>query len=423
MTVADDLNLDTAGGAAYIGCHISVELDDVQANGQAGGEQLGSSGYPLPETSMETTMRHTVIYRREGWYTAFPQLDVLEDGRLAIGVNSSPFHDHFLIGEWKVLVSDDEGTTWQESDDPTIPYNWDASGVRERYDRYTEVLAHGTWLSAGSSGWQVWPTEKLGEIEGMGLMIQEHQTDPGKFVSGWNRLFFQRSNDGGKSWDRREYTVPGVFHIMAFPRPIKLVDGAILIPVASDTENGGQRTFLWRSDDGGGTFRLVPMGINPCTQEMSLLEYSPGRLLALVRAEPEPGYLLEMWSDDAGLSWTWPVEAQIWAPHSPPHLLKLRDGRVLCSYGYREDPMGVRAVISRDNGRSWDIDNTYVLRDDGGYDSEAGRRPESAPKGRRPTSDVGYAQSTQLPDGDILTVYYITPEDGVTHAAATRWQP
>ena len=81
-------------------------------------------------------MKHTVIYKRDGWYTAFPQLDVLPDGRMVIGVNSSPFHDHFLIGEWKVLVSDDEGGTWSESDDPTIPHNWDASGVRERYDRY-----------------------------------------------------------------------------------------------------------------------------------------------------------------------------------------------------------------------------------------------------------------------------------------------
>jgi hypothetical protein len=37
-------------------------------------------------------------------------------------------------------------------------------------------------------------------------------------------------------------------------------------------------------------------------------------------------------------------------------------------------------------------------------------------------ADVGYAQSTELTDGSILTVYYITLADGVTHAACTRWE-
>ena len=52
---------------------------------------------------------------------------------------------------------------------------------------------------------------------------------------------------------------------------------------------------------------------------------------------------------------------------------------------------------------TWDTDNTYVLRDDG-------------------VGDLGYPGSVQLPDGSILTVYYITLADGVTHSAATRWE-
>jgi len=367
-------------------------------------------------------MKHTVIYKRDGWYTAFPQLDVLPDGRMVIGVNSSPFHDHFLIGEWKVLVSDDEGDTWSESDDPTIPHNWDASGVRERYDRYTEVLADGTYLSAGSLGWQVWPSEKGKALEERGLVIREHQVDDDKLVSGWDRMFSQRSTDGGKTWDRREYVVPAVQHIMAFPRPIKLAGGVILIPVSATNPDGSRRSFTWRSADGGRTFRLVPMAPAPCTQEISFLEVSPGRLLALVRAEPAPGYLLEMWSDDAGLTWSHPVESQIWTPHSPPHLLRLKDGQVLCTYGYREPPMGIRAVLSRDDGETWDTDNEYILRDDGGVASKSARRAVSRRGGPSPLADVGYAQSTELTDGSILSVYYITLADGVSHAACTRWE-
>ena len=78
--------------------------------------------------------------------------------------------------------------------------------------------------------------------------------------------------------------------------------------------------------------------------------------------------------------------------------------------------MGIRAVLSEDGGQIWDIDNTVILRDDGGYVGELRA-------GGSPTSDVGYPHSTQLSDGSILTVYYITPSDKITHIASTRWNP
>ena len=37
--------------------------------------------------------------------------------------------------------------------------------------------------------------------------------------------------------------------------------------------------------------------------------------------------------------------------------------------------------------------------------------------------DVGYPVSIQLPDGEVLTAYYITPADNVTHSAVTIWRP
>jgi hypothetical protein len=93
----------------------------------------------------------------------------------------------------------------------------------------------------------------------------------------------------------------------------------------------------------------------------------------------------------------------------------------MCTYGYREQPMGVRAVLSDDDGQTWDTGNEYVLRDDGGVVSGSKPRSASGVRAWRPTSDVGYAQSTELSDGSILSVYYITLADGVTHAACTRW--
>ena len=42
-------------------------------------------------------MKHTVISKRRGWYTAFPQLYSMPDGRQTVGVPASPFSDHFHV--------------------------------------------------------------------------------------------------------------------------------------------------------------------------------------------------------------------------------------------------------------------------------------------------------------------------------------
>jgi sialidase-1 len=101
-----------------------------------------------------------------------------------------------------------------------------------------------------------------------------------------------------------------------------------------------------------------------------------------------------------------PLRTPIWG--YPPHLLELRDGRILCSYGHRRPPLGVQAVLSADGGEAWDVAHPAVLRDDG--ETREGREAH----------DLGYPVSVELPDGTILTVYYLTL-GGVTHVAASRW--
>ena len=50
----------------------------------------------------------------------------------------------------------------------------------------------------------------------------------------------------------------------------------------------------------------------------------------------------------------------------PPHLLALGDGRLLCTYGYRRAPFGVRACLSHDGGETWEdeirlTETSYVV--------------------------------------------------------------
>jgi hypothetical protein len=92
----------------------------------------------------------------------------------------------------------------------------------------------------------------------------------------------------------------------------------------------------------------------------------PGRVLALIRngtrAKHIARYLLESWSEDGGITWSQPVRSEIQG--YPPHIMRLQDGRLLCCVTYRWEPMGIRAVLSEDNGKTWDVDHTIVLHDD-----------------------------------------------------------
>ncbi|MHC4687301.1 MAG: exo-alpha-sialidase, partial [Planctomycetota bacterium] len=98
---------------------------------------------------------------------------------------------------------------------------------------------------------------------------------------------------------------------------------------------------------------------------------------------------------------------------NPPSLVGLRDGRLCITYGYRWvcsayryrwEPQGIRARISKDNGKTWGQE--IVLRNDAR------------------TWDIGYTRSIQRNDGRIVTIYYYTTEEKPEqHIAATIWDP
>ncbi len=393
-------------------------------------------------------MEHHVIYKKDGIYAAFPQLDHLPDGRVAASFSLSLKRDHYVIGEWAVLASDDGGRTWAESDDPAIPHNWPAPTTRERSDRFNAVLSDGTYLCAGSTGWSVWDPERRAEAEQTDKRVLPHPWLDDKIAVREQKLFVQYSEDQGQTWTRKEWQMPGFDHSMAFSRGTMLEDGTVLVPVYGEDTDGNGRNMVWRSGPDGKTgWRLLPLGNQ--TKEMNVnetafVEVATGRVLALSRNAS--GYFTEMWSDDGGRTWSEPLLTDIWAPHSPPHMIKLLDGRILCTYGYRRRPMGIRAVLSSDGGETWDTENTVILREDGGTPTQSARITEAPdleslrlsgaefrrqvgssvirasyqPENARP--DLGYTISTQLEDGTILSVYYITLDDGITHCACTRWE-
>ncbi len=370
-------------------------------------------------------MQHSILYKRSGYYSLGPVPQLLSDGRLAVGVVSSPFADHYALTDWIVLVSEDQGETFTETDDQTIPLAWPGALPRERYDRFADIMPDGSYLSAGTVGFEVWPKDRQAEVESLGLTALSHPNNLGQdLLVSMPKLFVDRSHDQGRTWKRQEWLVPGFSWMTAFPRWTRLEAGNILLPVYAQDQDGSRgQVFVWRSDPQGDNWRLYPISSSISDvmgDETCFIETAPGRVLALIRHDTPgrlaTGYLLESWSEDGGLTWSQPLRTAI--KGYPPHILRLQDGRLLCGVTYRWEPMGIRMVLSEDNGKSWDIENTIILRDDAGAASTLWPDHHTRAGG----SDVGYPITVQFKDGSLFTCYWITMADGITHAAYTRWR-
>lgn len=75
-----------------------------------------------------------------------------------------------------------------------------------------------------------------------------------------------------------------------------------------------------------------------------------GDIVAMMRTEPALGsHLWAARSSDRGRTWSRAIKTPLQG--HPAHLLRLRDGRLLCTYGFRDAPSGIRATLSRDDSR------------------------------------------------------------------------
>jgi hypothetical protein len=168
------------------------------------------------------------------------------------------------------------------------------------------------------------------------------------------------------------------------------------------------RPFCARTTDGGKTWKFIgwigpePKGISIMPSTVRL---GPMHLLSTVRVQEGKRWIDAWRSSDEGVHWDYagrPVADT--GTGNPPSLIKLKDGRLCLTYGYRAKPFGIRAVLSADQGRTWGKE--IVLRQDGGG------------------TDVGYPRSVQREDGKVVVVYYFHHQPlGDRYIAATIWRP
>lgn len=232
------------------------------------------------------------------------------------------------------------------------------------------------------------------------------------------RSWFYVSHDRCRSWEG-PFRLPMFDQTGIAARTDYLVDGPetctlFLTAAKPDGEEG--RVFCARTMDGGKRFGFVSW-IGPEPEGFAIMpasvRLSESRILVAVRCREgkrnlkTEGNWIDLYaSDDEGATWDYvgrPVP-DTGVGGNPPAMIRLRDGRLCLTYGYRDAPFKMCARLSEDGGATWGRE--MILRDDGG------------------NHDVGYPRTVQQADGRVVTVYYFNDHaDGERYIAATIWEP
>jgi hypothetical protein len=228
---------------------------------------------------------------------------------------------------------------------------------------------------------------------------------------GRSRLYY--SYDRGRTW-KGPFRLPLFGRKGVMARTDYIVNGprdCHVFLTASKANGNEGRPFAARTTDGGLTWKFLGfIGPEPSGYAImpGTVRVGPTDLVSTVRvreANEGKSWIDAYASHDDGKSWTFLTRAvPDTGEGNPPSLLRLADSRLALVYGHRDEPFGMFAVFSADNGKTWSA--PFTLRDDGG--------------GR----DIGYPRSIVRPDGKIVSVYYFHDRTGPTrYLAATLWDP
>lgn len=344
-------------------------------------------------------VEHIVIQRQAGVWSSFPIIYQLPDPfrTLCVQFGARMTASHVEPRSERMnYVSTDGGRTWEKSNRTEPNPAW-ATGP-SRPGRLVKPDAH---------AWRYVEASRRAEFEARGIEVRNSPDGRVTYAYG---CYVSTSDDGGATWQQREIDVPAKGLIMTYHDPASYVrlDARTILravygkPVANIRH---YEVWLLRSEDDGATWGFTTLAADPEKKrsfgETALVQAGNGDLVAMMRTEPMLGS--KMWttrSSDRGKTWSKPVESPLHG--HPAHLLRLRDGTLLCTYGHRDSPIGIRAAFSHDHGRTWPENEIVALRADGSH------------------IDSGYPISTELADGTLVSVYYLT-RDGITGVEATRW--
>lgn len=335
-------------------------------------------------------------------YHGWPTLTRRKNGELLV-VSSGGREAHVCpFGVVDLIRSKDEGATWSY---PRTLLDGDIddrdAGILETAQGTLLVttftsLAYEPILTAGEKKGD-WPREKLERWQAV-----QRRTTPEQRKQQLG-VWMIRSTDGGRTWS------PPYDSLVNSPHgPIQLADGRLLY-AGKDLWRPGEKVGVCESNDDGQTWKwlaeIAPRDGDRTEEyhELHAVEAADGRIVLQIRNhnKQSAGETLQCESSDGGQTWSKPASIGVWG--LPSHLLRLRDGRLLMTYGHRRAPLGNQARVSEDSGKSWS--EAMIISGDG------------------VTGDLGYPSTVELGNGDLLTVWYeVRPGSPRAILRQARWK-
>ena len=337
-------------------------------------------------------------------YHGWPTVGRRRSGELLV-VSSAGRQDHVCpYGQVHMIRSSDGGLSWSA---PHVlvdgPLDDRDCGVTEtsRGTLLVNWFTSVTWMFSlvrNESGESLWLTREQMLAWGE---IRRRLVEDGVDVRAELGHFCIRSTDGGQSWSERIPAVANTPH-----GPIELSDGTLFYAGKKlDTPNqyrrgnphGGSDLGAAVSHDDGLSWQWFSTIAPPEGQEAGdchephAVEAANGDIVVQIRSGGPryPGETLQCESSDGGRTWSPVRSIGVWG--QPSHLLRLADGRLLMTYGYRREPYGNQARVSENHGRSWS--EPMTISSDGCC------------------GDLGYPSTVQLGDGSLAAVWYEALKD------------
>lgn len=294
---------------------------------------------------------------------AWPNLTVLRDGTIVATIFNRPSHGS-EAGDVECWASKD-GWTWKHV------------GTPARHEPETNRMNVAAGLARNG--------DLLVLASGWSNQQQPGQPKKDPFRDAILKAWVCRSTDGGQTWQvSKEFPhnpIKGMTELIPFGDIVAAADGSLRASCyAAKFPERTHKTWMLRSDDDGQTWSVMSV-VSETSNETFLLPLGDKKWLAAARFRE-----VELFrSEDDGQTWTkqGPVTRR---NEINGHLLRLKDGRLLLTYGNRiKDEFGVLARWSSDEGVTWG--NPVRLA-------------------RSLNSDCGYPSSVELPSGQIITAYY-----------------